>query len=313
MKLRGIDFGPVWLASGTQGFFGEGYWFHHLSLGRALDEATFVAKTVTLNKNKGYMALTDAWQPYALFPYCIKTNFFKGITLNAVGLSNYGIEAALETNKWQSRTKPFMLSFMPVSKTKSERLGETKNYVRHLRPHLQTFASLIALQVNLSCPNTGENLKELETEAVEILSILRELNVPLIPKFNVLTSPQTVKRISEETHIDAVCISNTIPYNQLPEKINWDKMFGKVSPLHELGGGGLSGTPLFPLVKRWVYSARMKGLELPINAGGGIMHAHQVDELFIAGANSISIGTVALLRPWRVGSIIERAHTLKKS
>src|SRR3989344_7751324 len=28
MKLRGIEFGRVWGASGVLGFFGEGYWFH---------------------------------------------------------------------------------------------------------------------------------------------------------------------------------------------------------------------------------------------------------------------------------------------
>ena len=49
MQLRGVDYGPIWAASGALGFFGEGYWFH--TFGPSLDKLTFVAKTVTLEGN----------------------------------------------------------------------------------------------------------------------------------------------------------------------------------------------------------------------------------------------------------------------
>lgn len=304
--LRGVDFGPVWTASGTQGFFGEGYWFHNLSPWfDELQKTTFVAKTVTFGANKGNMALDKTtWRPLSLFPNCIRINPFKGIAINAVGLSNFGIKDALTTLAWQKRTKHFMLSFMPIAKTKADRLQETRRYVTVLKYALPTFTTSIALQVNLSCPNTGEDLKELEAEAVEILSILDELQIPLVPKFNVLTTPETVMRIAHETRIDCVCVSNTLPYGKLEQDIAWEKMFGKVSPLKDQGGGGLSGAPLFPLVQDWLQRARRIGLTIPINAGGGIMHAWQVDELFMAGASSVSIGTVALLRPWRIADIV---------
>lgn len=308
MYLRGINYGPIWAASGALGFFGEGYWYHRFI--PSLDGLTFVGKTVTLDPNKGNMVLDPTtWQPTALFPRCIRFNPFKGIALNAVGLSNFGIEEALRMGKWQERLEPFFISFMPLSKSKEGRLTETRQYVSYLKGALPWFRGKVALQVNLSCPNTGEDLKELENEAIELLKILTELGISLVPKFNVLTSPATVKRIAREVAIDGVCISNTLPYGTLAQEVNWRELFGEVSPLAHLGGGGLSGKVLFPLVLNWVKKARADGLELPINAGGGIMEYGQTTTLFAAGAQSVSIGTVIMLRPYRVPSIIAEAYS----
>jgi dihydroorotate dehydrogenase len=308
MYLRGIDYGPISCASGARGMFGEGYWFHQFI--PSLERLTFAAKTVTVPYRKGNMPLNKVtWQPKERFPKCIKVDFLKGIAINAVGLSNFGFEAALQTGRWQAMTKPFFLSFMPVGATKEVRLSETCQFAEYLKAKLWSFKGKVALQVNLSCPNTGENLKELEEEAVEILKLLLQIGIPILPKFNVITSPATVKRISQEVAIDGVCISNTIPYGQLPEAISWNDMFGTVSPLESLGGGGLSGAPLFDLVLDWVKRARDSDMNLPLVAGGGIMHARQVRTLFNAGANSAAIATVIMLRPWRVPSIIEAAYS----
>lgn len=311
--MRGTDFGKIWCASGTRGFFGEGYWFHHINpFLFALKQTTFVAKTITLNSNTGNMQLqADTWQPKEWFPNCIKFNISKGIALNAIALSNFGIEAALATGNWGDIEEPFMLSFMPTSKTYGEKIEETRKYVQILLQWIGSFKVKIALQVNLSCPNMGEDLKKLEDEAVAILELLDMLDIPLIPKFNVLTSPKTVARIAQETQIDAVCVSNTIPYGQMDGTINWTEQFGSQSPMKHLGGGGLSGAPLFPLVLEWVKHAKEVGLSIPINAGGGIMHPFQVNDLMDAGADSVSIGTVAMLRPWRVPSIVARANSYR--
>lgn len=307
MRLNGIDYGPIWAGAGALGFFGEGYWFHQYL--PSLKRITFVAKTVTREPNRGNMELVrNTWQPRQRFPDCIKFSFRKGIALNAVGLSNFGLEAALRSGRWQKREKPFLLSYMPIAHTRKGRNGETASYAARLRSALSEFNAPVALQVNLSCPNTGEDLKALEREAAEILGILGTIGIPLVPKFNVLTAPSTVKRLQEEAHIDAVCISNTIPYGTMPERIAWGEQFGTISPLAHLGGGGLSGAPLFQLLLEWVEEARKSHFSLPINAGGGIMHASEVHALYSAGADSISIATVMMLRPWRIASIIDAAY-----
>jgi dihydroorotate dehydrogenase len=84
------------------------------------------------------------------------------------------------------------------------------------------------------------------------------------------------------------------------------------SPLSKLdlpipGAGGLSGAPLLPLVLQQIRELRKAGFTKHINGGGGILYARDVKEMYEAGANSISIGSVAFLNPWAIGSIRRKA------
>ena len=73
MILRGINFGKVWGASGVQGFYGEGYWYHKYlkPFGLDFEGMTFVSKTVTRYQRIGNMQLKNE-RPARLFPDCIK-------------------------------------------------------------------------------------------------------------------------------------------------------------------------------------------------------------------------------------------------
>src|SRR3989344_2132726 len=122
MKLRGIDFGNVWGASGVQGFFGEGYWFHKLPfVGANFKGVTFVSKTATLYPRQGNMLLNKYYEPQEWFP-----SFVKGLALNAVGLSNPGLVLLLNAFAWQNRTEPFVISLMSLARTPAGRLEEFK-------------------------------------------------------------------------------------------------------------------------------------------------------------------------------------------
>jgi len=313
MKLRGIEFGNVLGASGLQGFFGEGYWFHRLPwpLGPRFKGLTFVAKTTTLHPHKGNMPLTKQFTPREFKPRCIWVNLFQGITLNAVGLSGPGFEALLETGKWQRRTEPFFISLMAIGTTKKERLKELGEFVNTLKPHLQTFKAPLGIQINFSCPNVGLDSQELINEIHDALNIMTLLNVVLVPKFSVSMPVEAALEISKHPACDALCISNTIPFGALPEKINWSAYFPSgTSPLQEFRGGGLGGKPLLKLVVEWVYTARKAGITIPVIAGGGILSFRNATLLHWAGASSVFIGSIAMLRPWRVQGIISRAHEL---
>ena len=155
-------------------------------------------------------------------------------------------------------------------------------------------------------------------EVEEGLGITSSLGVPLIPKFNVLLPPERAVEIANNKYCDAICVSNTIPWGELPDKINWVRLFNRSkSPLARRFGenvkGGLSGKPLLPLVHEWVCKARDAGMYKPINAGGGILHPDDVEYLRAAGASSVFVGSVVMLRPWRVRSIIRRAHQVFKN
>jgi len=315
MKLRDIDFGCVWGASGVQGFFGEGYPYHHLTkslgFGPVFDGMTFVAKTTTLDPKEGNMPLQpDGITPKKLKPKCIRVKPWVGAVLNSVGLSGPGVECLLNTGKWQSRTEPFVLSFMSVAKVPADRYTELAGFVTILKEQLPQFNAPVALQINLSCPNVCLDTKKLLEEAQVLLSIAKQLKIPLMFKLSVTTPVEAITDISKHPDLDALCISNTIPYGCFPEKINWEKLFGKKSPLEHLGGGGLSGAPIFPLVINWLEEAKDSGIEIPINVGGGIMSPADVDKAYGACADSIFIGSMAMLRPWRVRPTISRALEL---
>ena len=312
MKLRGIDFGCVLDASGTEGFFGEGYPYQK-ALRINFSGATFVAKTMTLRQRAGNMRMQQDgslfWWP--LKPDCIVVKLWKGAALNAVGLSNPGAEALLNQGQWQEREEPFFLSFMAVGATREERMKELDGFVRILLRVKKSFHAPFGLQINMSCPNVGLHPEVLVEEAAMVLAAASILGIPLMLKFNILLPVEAALEISKRDACDALCVSNIIPWGALPDQIDWAGLFGlKESPLKKYGGGGLSGAPLLPLVKRWVKSARFAGITKPINAGGGILHPDDVDTLFEAGADSVFVGSVSFLRPWRVRAIIKRARQI---
>jgi dihydroorotate dehydrogenase len=200
---------------------------------------------------------------------------------------------------------------MSVEKTAKERITELQEFVKLFAEYLPKFNAPVGLQINFSCPNVGVDIEYLSSEAKTGLRIASALGIPLMPKFSVLASVKTIKEISDNPNCDAICISNTIPWGKLPDKIDWKNLFGSdVSPLVQFDSGGLSGKPLLPLVVKWVVDARYAGIEKPINAGGGILSPDDVRLLYNVLASSVFIGSVATLRPWRVKEIIEKAHVL---
>lgn len=325
MILRGIDFGSVWGASGVQGFYGgDEYRYHRwLRLLGILDMRglTFVAKTMTLNPNTGNMPIKeDGITPSELLPACVHVtpaSWWNGFALNKVGLTNPGAEELLRRGIWQRRESPVVLSFMQIASLSDEpklelamRIQEIRAFVHLMRDALPGFRAPVALQINFSCPNTGPHAKTTLDFILETLDIASILDIPLIPKLAVDTSIIDAAAIAEHPACDAICISNTVSWGSTSVP-NWQGLFGSpVSPLAHLGkpgGGGLSGAPLLPLVEDWITQFRKLDPKTLINGGGGILKPKDARRLIGAGANSVFLGSVAFLRPWRVQSIIRHA------
>lgn len=325
--LRGTDFGPVQCASGAMGWFGEGYWFHRWIPGLDWAGCTFVSKTTTLSRRQGNMPFWDTeiinkqkhkFRPKERFPRCVAVYPLKGAVINSVGLSGPGSLDLFETGRWQDRDDPFFISFMSVAESLEQRKKEALEFIKQVDRFEMEFCAPFGVQINLSCPNTGHDPGEIASEAKEFLGLFQTLredsNIPIVPKFNVLYPAEAVREI--ERLCDAVCVSNTIPWGKLPDRIDWRKYSvcpyadPPVSPLHHLGGGGLSGKPLLRLVEEWVRQARGRDLSLPVIAGGGILAPKDVDVLARAGADAVFLGSIAILRGWRVRRTIRRARDL---
>ena len=312
MKLRGIEFGNVLSASGVQGCFGEGYWFHKVwhPFGLDFTGTTLVSKTATLLSREGHMALTRHYTPRNLFPDCVKVKPFRQLVLNSVGLSNPSLGALLGTGKWQNHPEPFLISIMSLADTPKRRLEELRIMVEMLGFCKDSFISPFGLQINLSCPNTGHDPKELIGESSEVLAIASKLGVPVMLKYSIASAPiRAVLELDKNPDCDAICVSNTLPFGW--QDIDWQGVWGtKVSPLAKLGGGGLSGKSLRPLVCEWISHLRDAGFTKPINGGGGILCEEDVQSYYNARASSIFLGSVAILRPWRVEGLIDYASDL---
>lgn len=323
MILRGINFPAAQIASGAQGFFGlpEHPEYKHSPyikglFGNIFENVCFVAKTATAFPNKGNVPLAkDGFSFKEFLPKAIYPMVWSGAALNAVGLSNPGFEYLFEIGYWQNRTKPFMLSFMAIGKTMEERVKEAKYFVISYNHYKQYFNAKIALQVNFSCPNTGHSHNELIKESSQILEVLSEAGIPLVPKINALLDPQVAFEILQSKHVDALCCSNTIPFNDLSPKlkIKFGDKNGK-SPLENRGfpAGGLSGAPIFPIVVDWFECfSRISGNRKPIIAGGGITKSKDAEILMgFPNVRAIAIGTAAFARPWNVKSIVEQCYGL---
>ncbi len=185
MKLREIEFGSVFGASGVMGFFGEGYPYHKIFRfipGFSFESVTLVAKTATTMPRAGNMPLAaDRLTPRDFKPECIWVHPWNATALNAVGLSGPGIDFLLSTGRWQARTDNFFLSFMSVGDTKESRLLELRIFCDTLKKALPDFHGHIGLQLNFSCPNTGHGQAMLLDEGSDALTIASELDIPLVP------------------------------------------------------------------------------------------------------------------------------------
>lgn len=318
--IQGIDFGPIWGGSGIQGFFGEGYWHHKVRqmFGMSFDGMTFVAKITTLERRdpedddiryrEGNLPFNKiTFQPKEWLPRCIKMDFWRKNSWNAVGLTGPGFLPLLSTGQWQKLEQPYFLSFMSVKGIMEERMEELRQFCAILLRCKNQFLTQFGLQINLSCPNQKNDPFALIKEASEAARIASILGIPIIIKFSIASAPiAEVMKLNDDANCDGICISNTIPSGW--NGIAWKNVCGKKeSPLKDLGGGGFSGPIMVSLVSKYIADLRDLGFTKYIN-GGGIRCADDVDVFFDAGSDSVFIATAGMMPGCDVNAIIARAH-----
>lgn len=314
LVLRGTDFGRVLCSSGARGFFGDGYWWHGYLRPFGLDwsGSTFVAKTTTLLPRDGNMEMRlNGTDPRRLFPDCVRVKWWRGTVLNAVGLSGPGAVQLLGRGRWQRRREPFFISFMSVEGSASARLDELRKFVDLLGPKLPEFRAPVGLEINMSCPNVGvDHGRPVDAirEAQDTADIAARLGIPVVPNYSPDSPVAVPWTVARESSFDALSVANTVGWGRIPDRIDWGRTWGDRSPLAKYGGGGISGAPLRPVVLSWVRHAAELGMTKPLIAGGGILSVEDAMELMRAGADAVKLGTVAMLRPWRVGRMVERVR-----
>jgi dihydroorotate dehydrogenase (NAD+) catalytic subunit len=270
------------VASGALGFDGLGWsWERPLVwLGLIKPELfTVVLKTLTFHPRVGNLRWWKPWECVRLIP---------GGSVNKVGLTNPGIE-------WWCREVGPKINFKKFSIAGSI-FGDEKELVE-MAEMLNGF-DLVALEVNVSCPNTGHAIEQAEMVVKSVKAVKAVSRHPIIVK---LSAEQDYVAITKGLAgvIEAVSL-NSVP---------WHMVFGdEPSPLRRLekrvagGGGGVSGKPAQKLNWRAVRYL-VEGTIVPV-IGPSIMKYSDLDTLDKLGAKAYSFGAIHLRKPWLATRIV---------
>lgn len=273
------------VASGALAFDGQGWlWERPLVwLGLIKPELfTVVIKTLTRNPRAGNLRWWKPWTCVRLIP---------GGSVNKVGLTNPGVE-------WWCREVGPKLDFKKFP-TAGSIFGDEKELVE-MAEMLNCF-DLVALEVNVSCPNTGHAIEQAEMVVNSVKAVKRASRHPVIVK---VSADQDYLAIAR----GLVGIAEAISLNSVP----WKTVFtnGEQTPLAKLenqvggGGGGVSGKPAQKHNWAAVESLAKQG-SLPV-IGPSIMEFDDMGHVRKLGAKAVSFGAIHLRTPWKPTKIVQR-------
>ncbi|MCL4168325.1 UNVERIFIED_CONTAM: hypothetical protein GTU68_021323 [Idotea baltica] len=160
-------------------------------------------------------------------------------------------------------------------------------------------AEVIAVEVNLSCPNLdgGRHLFAHDAQgAADVISRTVDVGRPVWAKL----SPNTDKLVDVAGAVhaagaEAVTLTNTLLGLSIDTETRRPRLGG--------GGGGVSGPAMHPVAVRCVWECRAAHPDLPIIGVGGVSSDEDAVELMLAGANALQVGTASFARPSAVRDI----------
>ena len=206
---------------------------------------------------------------------------WKGGLLNAVGLSNPGVEAELEEIAEYKRGSQTPL-FVSIFAASAEEFGRLARRVAEAKPDL--------IEVNVSCPNVESEFGTpfaADPEACgRVVRAVKE-NAGAVPVAIKLSAQcASLAKMAEtcaRSGADAITAINTVGPGM------WiDTETGR--PVLANRTGGVSGTAILPIAVRAVYEIR-KAVALPIIGTGGVSCAEDALQMIMAGADAVGIGS----------------------
>ncbi len=267
-------------ASGALAFDGQG-WPHEWPFRWTglLDPRLFtnIIKTLTWDPRRGN--LRWYWPQGCI--RCIPDG-----VLNAVGLTNPGIA-------WWMRTVA-----PRVDRTKLALVGSIlSDEISKLVEMAKMFndVDVVALEVNLKCPNTSEE----------------SLNDPGF----VIRCLEAIKLVSRHPVLAKVSVTHNVRYiaprvsgmiegwdiNSVP----WSWLYPhKRSPLHHYGGGAVSGKVAQRFTWELVQVLAEAG-RIPV-IGPSVWHDRDIPKLRKLGASAISFGSIHIRTPWKPTQCVRR-------
>jgi dihydroorotate dehydrogenase (NAD+) catalytic subunit len=265
---------PVMTASGTAG--------HGAELGHYLDLSSLGAVVV-----KSLSA-----EPWAGNPAPRVHETTAGM-LNSVGLQNPGVEA------WLADELPALAA--TGARVVASIWGFTvESYEKAAAMLADAPPSVVAVEVNLSCPNVESRRSMFAHSAAATAEVVEATATAVRPRWAKLSPNVTdlteIAVAALDAGADAVTLINTV----------MGLAIDPVTRRATLGnfGGGLSGAAIHPIAVRAVNDVHQARPDATIVGVGGVTRAEDVVELLLAGASAVQIGTATFRDPRAPGRIL---------
>jgi dihydroorotate dehydrogenase (NAD+) catalytic subunit len=223
--------------------------------------------------------------------------------LNAYGLTNPGVQVVaenIERSMHNKRLAVYPNYFPEFAKGKKVAIRETLEAIEIYRQSLGYLFGI--LEVNYSCPNSGEDIVE-NMENCSACTRAIKLAYPslfLVIKIG-YDHPYEFSEEQERAGANAIHAINTIRYKVV---------YGSdaVSPLANVGGGGVSGGPA--KMRAYEYNKGLRNkVSVPLIFGCGVESLDDYYWYVDAGADAVSACSLIIRDPKEAIRIIEKVNS----
>jgi len=153
--------------------------------------------------------------------------------------------------------------------------------------------SVVAVEVNLSCPNLegrGSIFAHDADLSAAVIAATASCGRPRWAKLSANTDRiiDVASAVADAGAEAVTCINTLLGLAYDPESL---------TPALGAGGGGLSGRAIHPVAVRAVHDVHQALPDLPIIGVGGVASAWDVVEFLLAGASAVQVGTASFADP----------------
>jgi dihydroorotate dehydrogenase (NAD+) catalytic subunit len=281
----GVDLGPFHLPNpvvAASGTFGHGAEVAALCDPRGIGAVT--TKSVAVFASEGNAPLRVAEAP-------------GGGMINSVGLPGPGVD------RWIEHDLPALEArgARVVASIWGRSVGDYEAAARRLK---EIAHRIVAIEVNLSCPNVEarahvfahapETTREATRAVVDALGGAAPVFAKLSPN---VTDLVEIAGAAMDAGATGLTLVNTVMGLVIDASTR--------APRLGAGGGGVSGPPIKPVALRAVWEVSRAHPGVPIIGTGGVSTGEDAVEMLLAGASAVGVGTATFRDPRATLRIIE--------